>query len=176
MSSSQASPPRPRTTVVALLTVLPLVLLASCTAGDPQFSADAPAGFWMGLWHGAIAPLALIVGIFSEGVQVYERSNTGGWYDFGLIFGLLTFWGGGSHTASRRASRRARRRSDHEWEEIGRKVEAKLQRKIRAWAGADPDENWDLVEAKAEAKLKLKLREWAEDPAIEVSARPSSPT
>ena len=146
-----------------LLPLLPLLVLAGCTAGDPQFTAETPAGFWIGLWHGAIAPLTLIVGIFSDGLEIYERSNRGGWYDFGLISGLLAFWGGGSHTATRRASRHARRRSDAEWEEIGRKVEMKIQRKIRAWTDAEPDENWDLVEAKAEAKLKRKIREWADD-------------
>jgi len=174
VSSSQSSPPCLTITAISLLTLLPILVLASCTAGGPHFHADAPAGFWDGLWHGAIAPIALVVGIFSEGVEIYERSNTGGWYDFGLIFGLLTFWGGGSHTATRRANRRARRRSDREWEEIGRKVEHKLQRKIRAWADADPDENWDLVEAKAEAKLKRKLREWAEEPSQDASGQPSS--
>jgi hypothetical protein len=151
---------RTRQAVLAVLAV-GLVVAAGCAAGDARFSAEAPAGFWAGLWHGMISFITLVIGIFSDNVAVYEVDNTGGWYDFGFLLGVAGVWGGSSHTYSRRTYRV---RTDKEWDEIGRKVEAKVKRQIREWSEAEPDEDWKVVEAKAEAKLKRKVREWAEEP------------
>lgn len=155
---------RSRTIVATSVLVTASVLLLGCAAGDPRYSAEAPAGFWAGLWHGIISVIALVVGLFHEGVEIYERNNTGGWYDFGFLLGVTAIWGGSCHTAQRRRWSRHRAKQDAEWEEIGRKVEAKMKRTIRRWAEAEPDEDWNVVEAKAEAKLKRKVREWAEEP------------
>lgn len=135
--------------------------VSGCAAGDPRFSPDDPAGFWTGLWHGIISFITLIIGIFTDSVQVYELDNTGGWYDFGFLFGVAAFWGGGSHGYHRYDRKQWQ---DKEWQEIGEKVEAKVRRKIRAWAEAEPDEDWEVVGKKAEVKLKTKLREWADEP------------
>lgn len=136
------------------------VLLAGCAAGDPRFTPEAQAGFWQGLWHGIISVITLIVSLFADGVRVYEIDNNGGWYDLGFLFGVISIWGGGgAKTYHHRRSRQDRQ----EWDEIGRKVEAKLKRKIREWAEAEPDEAWNVVEAKAEEKLKARLRAWAEE-------------
>lgn len=137
------------------------VLLLGCAAGDPRFTPSDPAGFWTGLWHGMISFITLVIGIFADSVHVYEVDNTGGWYDFGFLLGVAMIWGGGHSTYHHRTRKR---REDDEWKEIGRKVEAKLQRKIREWAEAEPDEDWNVVEARAEAKLKQRLRAWAEEP------------
>lgn len=85
------------------------VVLGGCTAGDPQLTPEQPAGFWLGLWHGIISWITLIVGIFDQGVKVYEPNNTGGWYDFGFLLGATSIWGGGSSAGYHR-SRRSRRR------------------------------------------------------------------
>lgn len=85
--------------VAALALVL---VLCSCTAGNPQLTASHPAGFFLGLWHGMIAWITLIVGLFDPGVQIYERNNTGGWYDFGFLIGVTGILGGGSRATQRR--------------------------------------------------------------------------
>jgi hypothetical protein len=72
----------------------------ACAAGDSRFTAAEPAGFWTGIWHGLIAPIAFVVGLFSDSVEIYERTNTGAWYDFGYLIGMCCL-GAGSH-ASRR--------------------------------------------------------------------------
>lgn len=137
--------------------------LMGCAAGDEQFTAETPAGFWVGLWHGVISVVTLIIGIFSDTVKVYETGNTGGWYDFGFLLGVICIWGGGgSATAHKKGCKRAKS-DDQEWDEIGKKVEKKLKGKIRKWAEAEPDEDWDVVEEKAEQKLKKKIREWADE-------------
>lgn len=137
-----------------------MLLLAGCAAGDPRFTGDAPAGFWVGLWHGLIACVTLIVGIFVDSVRVYEIHNTGGWYDFGFLIGVTAI--GGHRTITHRS--RHKRRADKEWEEIAKKVEHKLSRLIREWAEAEPDEEWKVVGEKAERKLKTKVRQWADEP------------
>jgi hypothetical protein len=55
------------------------------------------AGFWAGLWHGLIAPIAFLVSLFTGNVRIYEATNTGRWYDLGFLIGAsISFGGGGS--------------------------------------------------------------------------------
>ena len=98
---------RKRSGAVALLTLAALAIaLTGCAAGDPRFTVDSPAGFWLGLWHGAISLVTLVIGIFDDSVWMYELHNTGGWYDFGFFLGATSIWGAGSHRASRIRPRR----------------------------------------------------------------------
>lgn len=55
-----------------------------------------PAGFWVGFWHGLIAPITFVVSLFNPGVRFYETNNNGGWYDFGFILGVSSSLGGAS--------------------------------------------------------------------------------
>lgn len=146
--------------VLVGLAIAASLALAACAAGDARFTADAPAGFWVGLWHGAISWITLVIGIFSDTVRVYELHNTGGWYDFGFLFGAITFWGGGSRAY--RGDARSRRERQ-ECAEIAAKLERRLETRLRAWAEAEPDEDWDEVERRALAKLKARIREWADE-------------
>lgn len=73
-----------------------LLLLAGCAAGaNPQAHTPAAdgtlAGFWLGLWHGLILPIAFIVSLFKPTVGIYEVHNNGGWYDAGLVLGAGFF-------------------------------------------------------------------------------------
>ncbi len=90
---------------LVLLIGLVLVLTA-CAAGANEAVgiADADgdvAGFWLGFWHGLIAPVTLIISLFKDGVNVYEVHNSGNWYDFGFVFAIVSFVGG-SHGAKGR--------------------------------------------------------------------------
>jgi len=140
-------------------------LLTACTAGDVQFAQeDQAAGFWYGIWHGMISFITLIIHVFNDSVAVYEVNNTGGWYDFGFLLGVITVWGGSSHVS---CTTSAKRKRDKEWEEIGEKVERKVMRRLKAWAEDENDtdeapKEWDEISDKVEQKLKRKLREWAE--------------
>jgi hypothetical protein len=149
---------------IKLLFALPVFLvLTSCAAGDAQFTQDTPAGFWFGLWHGVISVISLIIHIFNENVVVYEVNNTGGWYDFGFLLGIICIWGGSSHAGCKSAEAKKR---DQEWEEIGEKVEIKVMRKLKDWAEDEEDtisdKEWKEIGEKVEKKLKRKIREWAE--------------
>lgn len=58
-----------------------------------------PAGFWVGLWHGIIAPIVFIIGLFTLKVKVYEIINNGRWYDFGFLLGIGAFSGAARKSA-----------------------------------------------------------------------------
>ena len=94
--------------MLALLLVVSLLLLAGCAAG-PNPAVGKPseegkvAGFWMGLWHGAISPITFIISFFSKTVTPYEVHNNGNWYNFGFFLGLgAVFGGGGAGSRGRR--------------------------------------------------------------------------
>ena len=77
-----------------------LLLLVSCAAHQPVALEEAP-GFWLGLWHGMIAPIAFIVGLFND-VRVYAFPNNGTWYDLGFLIGVGCWGGGGAGAACRK--------------------------------------------------------------------------
>lgn len=103
---------RSRAIRFALLAAAVLVL-ASCAAGpNDVVSAGADqAGFWLGLWHGIIAPITFLISLFTDGVNVYEVHNNGNWYDFGFVLGLSMAFGGSAKSGSA-ATRRSRSRSN----------------------------------------------------------------
>ena len=76
--------------------VLIALFLISCAAHQP-FSLNSAPGFWSGLWHGIISPIAFIVSLFSD-IRIYEFPNSGRWYDFGFLVGI-SIWGGGASAA-----------------------------------------------------------------------------
>ena len=146
-----------------LLIPCSFLFLASCAAGNQQFSTDAPAGFLYGLWHGIISFISLAIHIFNDKVVVYEIHNTGGWYDLGFLLGVSCIWGGGSHVSCKSS---AKKKHEKEWDEIGRKVESKVMRKLKNWAedeeNGDSEKEWEEICGKVESKLKRKIREWAD--------------
>jgi hypothetical protein len=87
-----------------LLFVIILLVLTSCAPGNEKFNS-APAGFWMGLWHGFISLITFIVSLFNDHVNIYEVQNTGKLYNLGFILGVMIFFGGGSKSTGMRRRR-----------------------------------------------------------------------
>jgi hypothetical protein len=56
-------------------------------------SGATPAGFWVGLWHGIIAPITFVVSLLANGVGIYETNNNGRWYEFGFMLGIGAYAG-----------------------------------------------------------------------------------
>jgi hypothetical protein len=88
-----------------------IILLSGCAAGQnpykdaPRDEAEKPAGFWLGLWHGIIVPVAFVVSWFKSSVNIYEVYNTGFGYNFGFVIGAMIIFGGsggGSTTVVRK--------------------------------------------------------------------------
>src|SRR3990172_10580358 len=95
------------TKVVVLIALLVLMALSlsACAPGANQLENVPPeggavAGFWLGLWHGIIAPVTFIISIFRSDVRFYEVHNSGLWDNLGFVLGAGILLGGSS--ASRR--------------------------------------------------------------------------
>ncbi len=89
-----------RATRVVLLLLVVVLLVSACTAGpNPEVGMPDPdggtAGFFMGLWHGIIAPVTFVISLFTDNVNLYEVHNNGNWYDFGFVLGAGILFGGG---------------------------------------------------------------------------------
>ncbi len=76
--------------IVLMLVLFLAPTLTGCadTMTFQQAEAADPVGFWHGLWHGMIFPLAWMGSLFFDGIAVYAIYNNGGWYDFGFFLGI----------------------------------------------------------------------------------------
>ena len=87
----------------AILIVFSLMfLVAGCAPGSGSSTPEDPSGFFSGIWHGWIAPISLIWGLFNPAIRVYEPINTGWWYDFGFYIAIVGGFGGFSVVRSKR--------------------------------------------------------------------------
>jgi hypothetical protein len=98
---------RARIISLAIVVLILAVVLTGCAPGTGRFGPEEPAGFWAGLWHGAISIVTLIISFFSRGVRMYECYNRGPLYDLGFFLGVVIVWGGLFH-GHKRHSRRCR--------------------------------------------------------------------
>jgi hypothetical protein len=84
-----------------VISFIGLLALTSCAAGPNAQrsvvdSAGHVAGFWLGLWHGIIAPITFIISLFTDRVNFYEIHNNGNWYNLGFVLGAGILFGGGA--------------------------------------------------------------------------------
>ena len=134
-----------------------ILLLTACAAGQgSEWKAEGaePAGFFIGLWHGALLLVTLVVSFFADQVSIYETNNVGVAYEIGFVLGVLIVYGGGC----RATVKKDRSRSD--WDRFEDRVERRIKRKI---AGIADDGDWDEIGAKVEAKVKEGLRRWLDE-------------
>ena len=79
-----------------------LALLLSACAATQSDAAIATAattpGFWLGVWHGFIFPVAWVISLFVPEIAIYAVPNNGGWYDFGYFLGIVVFGVGARKT------------------------------------------------------------------------------
>ncbi|MFZ1134203.1 MAG: hypothetical protein WAN69_04620 [Candidatus Korobacteraceae bacterium] len=90
-----------------ILIFLLLVSLTACAPGPNNLKGtpgdkNSVAGFWLGLWQGFIAPFVFFISLFVRDLNIYEVHNNGAWYNFGYLFGLMCFFGGGGRKAGKR--------------------------------------------------------------------------
>ena len=81
-----------RNVIIGMLLVV-FLLLTACFAGTRNETYDTPAGFFTGVWHGWIAPIALILSLFTE-YRIYEVYNNGFWYELGFYMAIISGFGG----------------------------------------------------------------------------------
>jgi hypothetical protein len=83
-----------KTLMAILIVLLCTIILTGCFPGGEHYQKDTPAGFFSGVWHGWIAPVSLVLGIFYNDIRIYEPNNTGWWYDFGFYIAIVGGFGG----------------------------------------------------------------------------------
>jgi len=76
--------------ILALILIITLILvvITGCVPNDGANTITHLAGFWTGLWHGIILPITFIISLFNKDVGIYEVFNSGGWYNFGFLWGV----------------------------------------------------------------------------------------
>ena len=84
--------------VLMLCIAIIAIMFTGCVPGDGSYNKQHKAGFLSGIWHGWLAPISLIVGLFDKNIRVYECVNTGWWYDFGFYVAIISGFGGISLT------------------------------------------------------------------------------
>lgn len=83
-----------RVLALGIIVTVILLTMTGCFPGDGTNTPDKPAGFFWGVWHGWMAPVSLIIGLFNKNIRVYEVANTGWWYDFGFYIAVISGFGG----------------------------------------------------------------------------------
>jgi hypothetical protein len=89
--------------LLSVIIIVMVLTITGCVPGDGTYTASHEAGFLWGVWHGWIAPISLIVGLFNKNIRVYEVINTGWWYDFGFYIAIISGFGGLSLSRKKRA-------------------------------------------------------------------------
>jgi hypothetical protein len=56
---------------------------------DTPDGHGSPAGIWLGLWHGIISPVIIVISFFHKNMQTYEVHNDGNLYNLGFFLGVL---------------------------------------------------------------------------------------
>ena len=80
--------------ILCLMMILVMVMLSGCVPGDGTNSQTRLAGFFIGVWHGWIAPFTLIYSLFNRTIGIYEVYNTGFGYDLGFYMAIISGFGG----------------------------------------------------------------------------------
>lgn len=78
----------------AILIAVVAMVVTSCAPVQPNLQTCLVGdtyGFWGGIWHGCIAPIAFVISWFDSDVAVYAVNNNGGWYTFGFLLGVGAF-------------------------------------------------------------------------------------
>lgn len=96
-SSSQINNPVPKIqdstpTPSGQITVPSVTIQISAPGPNPMMNtADANgniAGILLGIWHGIISPVTLVVSFVNPNVQMYEVHNDGSPYNLGFLIGV----------------------------------------------------------------------------------------
>lgn len=83
-----------RVFILSICIISMSLIFSGCVPGDGTYSIEKPAGFLWGIWHGWIAPISLIMGLFDKNIRVYETLNTGWLYDLGFYIAVISGFGG----------------------------------------------------------------------------------
>ena len=105
-----------KTIVILVLMLLTALFFIGCAAKNEMF-VSKPAGFWASLWHGLIIIVTFVISLFTDSVGVYEVNNSGGWYNFGFVFGTIIALGHGGLWSPVKKKKHPKGDKEKEWED-----------------------------------------------------------
>jgi hypothetical protein len=74
---------------ISAVLLLAVIIMTGCTfAGDSSPLTQGTPGFLMGVWHGLVAPLSLVIRFFLN-IKMYQVPNSGFTYDLGFLIGIV---------------------------------------------------------------------------------------
>jgi len=91
---------------LGVLIIFFALVFTGCFPGTSAHTQTNTAGFFSGIWHGWIAPISLIIGLFNKNVHIYEAMNNGWWYDFGFYIAIISGFGGLSFSRRKRKNKK----------------------------------------------------------------------
>jgi hypothetical protein len=59
---------------------------------DTADSHGSAAGILLGIWHGIISPVTLLLSFINKGAQMYEVHNNGSQYNLGFLVGVAVLF------------------------------------------------------------------------------------
>ncbi|MCX8056448.1 MAG: hypothetical protein N3F03_02415 [Ignavibacteria bacterium] len=80
--------------IIKIILIVSLIIFVVGCFPTHSVEKESEAGFLMGIWHGWIAPISLIIGIFDSNIRIYETNNSGWWYDLGFYIAVIAGFGG----------------------------------------------------------------------------------
>jgi hypothetical protein len=80
--------------------IMVTILISGCATHSSGDLLTQPPGFLYGLLHGFIVLFSFIASLFTD-FKIYAYPNSGGWYDFGFLLGVMFFFGGSGAGARR---------------------------------------------------------------------------
>lgn len=80
--------------VIFIVLIFTIIISAPGCFPTHKNENELPAGFFTGIWHGWIAPVSLVFGLFNSDIRMYETNNTGWAYDFGFYIAVIAGFGG----------------------------------------------------------------------------------
>ena len=92
--------------ILLLMMTTMLFVVSACVPGDGSSTLANPAGLFLGIWHGWIAPFSLILSLFNKSTSIYESFNTGFSYDFGFYAAIISGFGGLSFSRRKKRNRK----------------------------------------------------------------------
>ena len=155
---------KPQKLAALAVLILLVVLFSGCAANHEMYEAE-PAGFWAGLWHGLILLVTFIINLFTDSVGIYEVNNSGAWYNFGFLLGVMMSFGHGGLWRPVRKSFSSKCRDEEEWEEIAKKVEKKVRKNIKGWVNESDEsgKEWEEIAKKVEKKVRKNIKDWVDE-------------
>jgi hypothetical protein len=157
--------PRVRSFLVLSLVVLVLVSMTGCIAGTGRYTEERHAGFWAGLFHGLISPVTLFISLFTGRIDMYEPHNVGWGYDCGFFLGIAIILGGSCGPRKVRRlvrHKKAAGRWEHLGKEIASEIEQALKERPTAASDTAAEESWQEIGRRIEEKIKRRLKDWAD--------------